>query len=612
MNLKHITIHSMLKHLAEEASPPSGIDLWPAIQGRLIASKPFSQYKEPSMNTNNTKKRQIRLVAASLLILLVLATIFFFTPQGQAWAQTVLRFFKHSGNEQILSTPAPVNMVDMTPGVVQPTLTPEARQYPVFFETCGDFLTPRCSLEQIKGLVDFPVKGIAAIPEGMIFVGATGGSDGVILLYQRDEPMTTLLLQQWPVSRMDMPLSVADNAEIEIVQIRGTQGEYVKGAWSHYAGDEVALWDPNLDIQSLRWEADDMLFTIEVIGSTDFPSNPLDKKAMALLAMSLTDQIDVPFTQPTPESPKSLAEVEQQVGFQAIEPTWLPQEYQLDRIDFVPERNMICLEYRHPADDSEPSLSVAESVDTPLPDLDELFPTLPDYGQYLEKENITVGGAFNESGVFAYGNMDASQVCGNRLQSKMLQVRMKGLNFSIYARASGLLSTRNWLTRQEMVQLAESITGVKTIAESQIDPEFLTSVAEAEKLTGFHLKLPTQLPEGKTFNHIRIEVVGSKRTAVISYSDSNNVFEVSQTIGSDNTLETITKDHPEAYDQIAVHSQPALISQGYWDSDGWKKIEAGGDGGITLTWFEEGIQYMVSGFNEYPRSVWLAIAESLE
>jgi hypothetical protein len=642
MNQKHDTIRSMLTHLVEDATPPKGIDLWPAIQGRLIASKSFSQTKEPNMKNdvynheegrkagmenagvsqpsiaknvkiNNSHNKPMRPITASLIILLILAAIFFISPQGQAWAQTVLRFFKHAGNEQILPTPMPVQMVAVTPGVLQPTLTPTAIQNPAFFETCGDFHNQHCTLEQIQGMVDFPVKAIAIIPEGMTFVGATGGVDGITLAYKRDEPMTMLLLDQEPVSKGESPLSVADSADIETVSIGETQGEYVRGAWSNFAGDVVARWDANEDIQSLRWESEGMLYTIEVMGSTEFPSGSLDKESMALLAAGLTDEIEtLPVTQPTPEIQKSLAEIEQQASFEIVEPDDLPPDYRFDGVDFLPGKKMVCLFYRHPADDTEPSLSIAESVESPLPDLDELFPTLPKFGQYLKKESVTVGGAVDGKGIYARGNMDATQVCGNRFQSKVLLVQTKGLNISIYTQDSGMGAAHNWLTRQEMVQLAESITGIKTIAEGQLDPEFITSFADAEKLAGFHLKQPTQLPEGKIFDHVRIEIERNKHTAVISYSDSNNVFEISQTAGGDDTLETISKDHPEAYDPVTVHNQAALISQGFWDNNGWKEIEAGGDGGVTLAWFEDGIRYMISGFNEYPRHVWLAIAESLK
>lgn len=186
-------------------------------------------------------------------------------------------------------------------------------------------------------------------------------------------------------------------------------------------------------------------------------------------------------------------------------------------------------------------------------------------------------------------------------------------NISIFARGGDNLNpAKNWLTRQEMVKLAESITGVHLVPESQSDPEYLTSVSEAEKLAGFSIKLPTQLPEGKNLDHIRFESEGSQRTVTLYYSDSNLELEIVETAGSENTLQTISKDHPEAFDPVTVHNQPALISQGYWDNNEWKKFEDGGDGSASVAWFEDGIQYLVSGFNEYPRAVWLAIAESLK
>ncbi len=231
--------------------------------------------------------------------------------------------------------------------------------------------------------------------------------------------------------------------------------------------------------------------------------------------------------------------------------------------------------------------------------------------RYLVQENITVGGTLDGKGLYAQSRMNA-QLCDGSLQRRVLQVQMDGMNFSILARADDLFALRNWLTRQEMVRVAESMTGVPTVVDDQLDPGFLTSVEDAEGLVDIDLKLPTRLPDGKIFDHIRIETDGLVQEETIFYSDRNNVIGVTQTSGSQDTVEMALDDHPESYDCVTIHGQPALISQGYWDSNGWREIENGGDGGASMIWFEDGIKYTVGGFNEYARDVWIATAESLE
>jgi len=609
MNKKDSTLHAVLIRLAEDATPPGEIDLWPTIQGRLRASKLTSQKRKSFMNTILAKNRQLRLAGVISLILLVAAVVFLISPQARAWAQNTLLFFTHAGNERTLPTPMAVNLVEVTPGDQRPTLTPVPIWRPDFYAICGDFTAPRCSLGEIQEMVSFPVKRIADIPEGLVFVGATGGPAGVTLVYRQDNPYGAIHLFQGLLTETDKAdVEVGESARVEPVQIGDTVGEYVRGSYVHFGGDKIATWDPNADIQTLLWEEGDIRFSMQAL-ELDW----LDKAGMAQLAALLTERADTLMTGQTPESLPSLAEVEESAGFSVLQPAWLPEGYHFDRARHLPEAQIICLEYRHPEDpeDMGPSLSIAQSAQAPLPDLDDLFPAPAGSSRYLVQENISVGGALDGKGLYAHSRMYA-QLCDGSLQSRVLQVQMDGMNFSILARADGLHASRNWLTRQEMVKVAESMTGVRTVLDDQLDPEFLTAVEDAEGLVNFDLKLPTRLPAGKAFDHIRIKADGLVQEVTIFYSDGNNVISVTQTSGSQDTLEMALKDHPESYVSVTIHGQPALISQGYWDSNGWREIEDGGDGGASVIWFEDEIKYTVGGFNEYPRDVWIAIAESLE
>lgn len=54
-----------------------------------------------------------------------------------------------------------------------------------------------------------------------------------------------------------------------------------------------------------------------------------------------------------------------------------------------------------------------------------------------------------------------------------------------------------WITKEELVKLAESLVNERPVdAVQPLDPEYLTTVEQAEALAGFHVPTPTLLPAG--------------------------------------------------------------------------------------------------------------------
>lgn len=574
------------------------------------------------MQTNPVRKKTYRFAAIGALTILLTLGILLGLPQGRAWAQNLFRFFTNTSDQMLLPTQPAVQLAEVTPGASPSAATPTTTWHPAFYATCGDIPTPRCSIMQIQSMVDFPVKGIANLPEDIAFLGATGGPEGIYLSYWGKDPAVSLLLLQGPTQTGDKALPVGASAVIEPVQIGDVVGEYVKGIYFHNGGDRVAQWDSNANTQRLLWEAQGIRYTLWMNSSPDFPQDKLDKDNLVRLAASLTDQIEQLPSQSTQEAPKTVLQVAQETGFTVIEPSWLPEGYQFDRAVYLPEQQRACLFYRHPADVAmfhpsnapAPSLSIAMSAE-PLPEVTTLIADglRPDQ-VLLEQSEVTIRGAELDQGQYAYGSLKAGQLCATESnQNEVLLLQIKGQHIALIAQAEGPVGgEKNWLTRQEMVQVAESMTGAQLVAQNQPDSEHLTSLADAEQLAGFPLKQPTKLPEGMAFTYAQVQQDGSVTQVTLNYSDGNQVISVRQVKGSPETLESLSKDHPEAYQPVTIHGQPALLSQGFFAENRWKDIPNGGDGGASVTWFEDGIQYSVSGFNAYPSQMWLAIAESIQ
>ena len=87
--MDHNDIKSILEDAVEQEIPSSGIDLLPAIRASLVAGPQFQQGE--TMNTITS--RRIQRVALAALTLAALTTLALITPQGRAFAQTILQFF---------------------------------------------------------------------------------------------------------------------------------------------------------------------------------------------------------------------------------------------------------------------------------------------------------------------------------------------------------------------------------------------------------------------------------------------------------------------------------------------------------------------------------------
>lgn len=275
----------------------------------------------------------ITAVAALTFALLIAAT-----PQGRAFAQSILQFFVRSESDAIpVPTSEPVTWVDVTPGIPSATTTP-LPAFAIFADECGDFGNPICTVEQIRSKVDFTIKELAAIPQGLYFVGATGGPDNIYLLYSYEDQSGSLSItvERWAGAPSPQTDIIGASAIVEQVHIGGLAGEYFKGIFVAEAEGSVAHWDPNFfGIETLRWVDDDISYTMEY----SYPPMPLDKEGMVALAESMTTEPVAKLPMPASETfdvwdPSdtynlSASEAEQQAGFKLLLPTQLPETLSL-------------------------------------------------------------------------------------------------------------------------------------------------------------------------------------------------------------------------------------------------------------------------------------------
>jgi hypothetical protein len=198
-----------------------------------------------------------RAFAGLTLTLMLAAALLVFTPQGNAWAREVLRFFTHAGSDTL-----PLQAFQLTP------LPETATQDPGYLFNL--------SVSEVGTLAGFTVLQPAFLPEILVFDGASydPGQNITRLFYRNSlaEAETTngLVLRQEPFQTADdceLCGLVGASAEVETLTIGAASGEYVVGVWK--LTDSGPVWESDPWLQTLRWQLDGMAFELVYMGNPE-------------------------------------------------------------------------------------------------------------------------------------------------------------------------------------------------------------------------------------------------------------------------------------------------------------------------------------------------------
>jgi hypothetical protein len=266
MNNKKIQL--VLEDALEQEIPSSEIQLWPAVKANLVAGNQLFAQQGEKMNLFKRRQRA-GFIAVIVVFLLALA---FITPQGRAFAQSVLQFFTRTESDTYYSPPSDLTFEDTTP----------------FHAECGTSIHPICSVEQVRSKVDFEVKELGILPEGMYFEGATGGPDFIELAYLHEDPdrLGGELSVSIEATGRPSPIGtgiIAKSANVESVQIGNLPDEYYTGILFQDEQGNVT-WQPNDPMATLRWEDNGSTYTLFYYSRR----YPLTKEDLVILAESMT------------------------------------------------------------------------------------------------------------------------------------------------------------------------------------------------------------------------------------------------------------------------------------------------------------------------------------
>ncbi|MBI5952748.1 MAG: DUF4367 domain-containing protein [Chloroflexi bacterium] len=464
-------IQSILQDALEKEIPSSEVDLWQAVKADLVAGK----HQGEKMNTN--QPRRIPRAAFALLVIVILLALTFITPQGRAFAQSILKFFIRSGSDSIsVPTAEPYQWITTTPSAPLPTSTPRPAEA-AFAAECGDFSNPSCSVERIRGMVDFPVKEFGKTPEGFYFSGATGGPDSVTLMYyyQEKNGSISITIERWTGALSPQSDLIGSSAEVEKVQVSSLEGEYYKGVFAYEDGSDTATWDADFGNETLRWVDGDVSYTILYF----YPPIPMGKEGMAVLAETMTTEPVEKLPTPTPGAfdmvwdPRdmynlSIPEAEEKAGFTLLLPTSLPDIFILVGAHYEEENNTVWVYYQLDPNqwgDNTNGLVLREQS-APSPEDSTLGDiTIGDYNTLPEgnPENLMVVPADAKletvqigpnTGKYIEGVWSGTDCCGWQWDPMPF---MKTLRWWADGRAFELSYTGTEIGKDDMVRIAESM-----------------------------------------------------------------------------------------------------------------------------------------------------------
>ena len=259
-------IRAALQDALDERIPPSEIDLWPTVRANLVAGNRVQQ--EGKMNRKRLyRARRFALAGAMILALLAAALL---TPQGRALSQSILQFFTRAEDATVQAPPSQPAVGEPDPDA--PTAEPPA---------------PLISVTEAEAQVGFNVVELPFVPDGLDYLGARLYGEAVSVEYQTPDYAGHLIIMQSQSRFLQSEWDSVPADAVVPVKIGELDGEFTKGTFVVYAGDDAATWEPEARMLRLRWVQDGVWIEMTKTGYAEAIAY-LDQAGLIELAESLT------------------------------------------------------------------------------------------------------------------------------------------------------------------------------------------------------------------------------------------------------------------------------------------------------------------------------------
>jgi hypothetical protein len=255
-------VQSILQDALEEKVPSSEVNLWRSVKTSLVAGT----NKQQGANMNTTQTRRIPRVAYVTLAIVALLALAFVTPQGRAFAQSIIQLFTRAQSE---SFPVQRPATETDPSA--PTAMPPS---------------PLISFAEAEALAGFDLAELPSVPQGFEYLGARMYGSSVSIEYAVPGGGGNLILMQSQNGFLESDWAQVPAEAIVPVKVGGVDAEYAQGTFVVMAGETSATWNSDAPIFRLRWFKDGVWFELTKYGDVH-SIEYLDMHGLIELAESL-------------------------------------------------------------------------------------------------------------------------------------------------------------------------------------------------------------------------------------------------------------------------------------------------------------------------------------
>ena len=458
-----------------------------------VPSERFHQQIQEAAWKRDGRKSSLKIahlkVSTALIIVILIAL--FVTPQGRAWAQEIVQFFRRVNSTTVLlSEDEQKEIIVVTPEgnelplvkVLPSMLPPELSAIPEC-QSSGVASSYACQIGYAESKLGFDLKEFPSLPEGweLESLNFDSTSKTAFMSYRIDSSYTIYSQLNFIQSMSDKPVisdfpwEAVPADRVEAVQVGPYNGEYVKGSFGISNDNSTMLWMDSADQQRLAWSDGTRWYFIQLYANTP-GGKSIGRDELIELAISL---VDAPISKRKPldlEFLYSIAEAEKVSGLDLKAPSLLPLGMEFSSAQYLPKVHKVLLRYGL---SDELVIHQWEGKAANFEDLEAASS-----GSY---EIVQVKGR----------NAFYSSSSGFNPYSFLWWSEGK-TNYQIYYYS--YLSPESALSKENMVKMAESMSDLNAVRGNTAKPyEF---VAIYEQALGFNAKEFASTPSGWTFTTV--------------------------------------------------------------------------------------------------------------